>query len=164
MILSLPIAGHVAGWLVTLVLSAHRRPIPAEEWTFHARNVLAAVVESEGAPVGSVDRAAIPWVLARRWSIQRQGWTFAEQARRYSAPVRLGRARVRAVGCELGAWLDAWAAGLIADPCPLAVHWGALCPVSNGARCVPPAARLRVCREARNAFIRAPGTAKLQRE
>lgn len=141
----LELALCVALVAIESVALAAVRPIPENEWTSQARDVLANVLAVEGC--NGVDRAAIPNVLARRWRMQRRGWSFAETCRRYSAPVRLGRIKRPATEQER-AFLDAWARGEIADPCAGAVHFASPTIVSLNHP-------LRVCRNARNVFLRA---------
>jgi len=109
-------------------------PLPAAEWTDEARLTLAHLVQVE--TTSAIDRRAIPWVMARRWRMQRQGWSFAEQARRYSPALARGARTPRQHRILAQAWdtaplrvrvlVEAWGRGAIDDPCRgRAIHWGA---------------------------------------
>lgn len=132
--------------LVSIEGVAHAavRPIPEHAWTIEARNTLATVLAVEGC--NEVDRRAIPFVLARRWRMQRRGWSFARQIFLYSTPLRTGRVKVRMATNEERVELDAWARGEVADPCG-AVHFASR-------SIVPLDHPLRVCPNARNIFLR----------
>lgn len=142
----------LVAWALAVLLSSS--PVPAEQLDPTTRLVLGWAVMVEGG--NDVDRAAVLYTLARRWRLQRRGWSFREQVERYVRPIWVGpqddrQERILALSwatlpADVRDHVERWAAGLVADPCPDAVHWGA----SD----TPAPARLRTCRGAANVFTR----------
>lgn len=122
------------GLLIALSVLARACAARADE---SPREVLARVVEIES--TSRLDWAAIVHVLERRWRLTRraQGWSLAEQARRYSPPVRAWytpepwhwsprQTRVLRMPSRAAYELvDRYLRGALRDPCPRALHWRA---------------------------------------
>lgn len=111
-------------------------PIPASEWTPQARKTLGQACgrEVDLSPRVRRDHAMIAFVSAYRWKAQRKGWSFAETTRRHAnlhKPTKRTRWALGLPGTlsdrehwnRLGAYLDRWQRGLVANPCNGAVTW-----------------------------------------
>lgn len=133
-----------------------RGPVPCVEWTAETRLALGHALMIEGG--NHVDAAAIPHVLARRWRIQRRGWSYLEQVRRYSRPLTLGPRTPRQHDIMTRSWpelprdvrrtVEAFEVGKLADPCSDAAHWASRAYLAH----VPESRR--TCRGAANVFVR----------
>lgn len=136
-----------------------RPPIPASEWTPAARLALAHAIQVEGG--SDADAIAIAHVLAYRWRVQRQGWSFRTQVIRYSRPLHAGprTPRQRAIIWGQKVWADVprrvrdlierWYAGRERTPCRGAVHFA-------GAGFPTPLRPVVCVRRVWNRFYRAP--------
>ena len=136
-----------------LASPAEASPLPIEQWTPSARLVLAQACVSESGwdTAETPECAAIAHLLARRWALMvrtRPRLTFEGLVRRYSSPIRERRrpwllrlnseaTRPRGYSVRRGerlqpkwiatlAFVDRWAAGEQADPCPGADHFGSV--------------------------------------
>ncbi len=120
---------------------AYRQPVPGEQWDEATQHTLARAMVGE-ADWHEPDHIAIAFVLARRFRIHqlnRDPLSFQRYIELYSASLRSDSPRsewIRALpwGPFAGAYehrwarvqklVHGWGAGLVKDPCPLAMHWG----------------------------------------
>jgi len=136
-------------WLVLIFALAQKvsaqdddsRPVPVNQWTESAQMTLARTLVGE-ADWSEPDHAAIAHVLVKRWrrQVKHKPEGFEHFIQRYSAVWKLDTPRKRAVralpwGEFVGPWggkrwlkvqrfVRRWGDGLVADPCPEALHWG----------------------------------------
>jgi len=127
--------------LVAAPALAYRQPLPGEQWDETTQLTLARAMVGE-ADWHEPDHIAIAFVLARRWRIHqlnREPLPFQRYIELYSASLRSDSSRsewIRALpwgpfpGPYEQRWarvqklVKGWGAGLVKDPCPLAMHWG----------------------------------------
>lgn len=128
------------------------RPISADDFDQRDALWLARALVGEGGWTSTIDHDAIAWVLLRRWQDARtrnRNATFARVAMQYCASLKVGRRMgwlrtLDRAGTQPIAWphgtrwamyrprwmavlerVDAWAAGMVADPSEgRAVHFG----------------------------------------
>ena len=121
------------------IAHASAGPLPEHEWTPTARTWAARVCFAE-ASWRYDDCSALLYVVTRRW--EQAGGAWLDMLKRYAAVGNPSTERQHRIAlypwgdvpgwprahnrrwAELRAYVVAWGAGKVPDPCPTAVHWG----------------------------------------